>query len=306
MKIRPLPPLNALVAFEAAARHLSFTRAAAELFVTQGAVSRQVRRLEGYLGKPLFVRANRSIQLTPAGLQYYQTVHPLLSSLSSATAGLLQWRGERRITVATSHAMASLWLLPQIPAFQRDLGELDIRILASDNIYDLNRSEFDLALFYCPTPPPKMRATALFQEEIFPVCSPAYPGSCGKPADLDSLLRRTLLEMEDVQADWLTWSGWLQRLGLAPCEPAHRIHINNYPMLIQAALNGQGVALAWGHLLDRYLDSGALVRPVDATLRTSAWFYLLEPEDVHAKPVVRLLRQWLLSHLQTGHQSAEG
>lgn len=301
MKIKPLPPLNSLVAFEASARLLSFTLAADELCVTQGAVSRQIRHLEEYLGKPLFTRVNRAIELTPAGLQYYHAVRSSLTEVSRATAELLQWRGERQITVATTNAMASLWLLPQIPEFQRDHEGLNIRILASDQAYDLNRSEFDLALLYCPTPPPNMRATPLFREEIFPVCSAAYLHRVsGEP---DRLFRRTLLELEDAQSDWLSWSDWFERVDIQPSEPGNRIHINNYPMLIQAALNGQGVALAWGHLLDRHLESGALVRPVETTLHTAAWFYLLEPSDRRVKPAVQLFREWLLARLRQGRET---
>lgn len=299
MKIHPLPPLNSLVMFEAAARHLSFTTAAAELNVTQGAVSRQIRHLEAYLGKPLFDRSKRNIDLTPVGRQYLEAVRPALASISDATGELLQWRGDRQITVATTNAMATLWLLPRIPEFQREHEEVDIRILASDQVQELGRSEFDLALLYCRTPPPHMRATPLFQEEVFPVCSPAYLHATGDLQRPEQLFCRTLLDLEDAPTDWYQWAAWFQRMGVEPAEPRNRININNYPMLIQAALNGQGMALAWGNLLDHYLESGALVRPMETVLRTSACFYLLEPEHrVRLKPPVRLFRKWLLTQLQ--------
>lgn len=299
MKIRPLPPLNSLVTFEAAARHLSFTAAAAELNVTQGAVSRQVRHLEAYLGKPLFSRAKRNVELTPAGAQYFQVVRSALTSVSAATAELLQWQGDRQITVATTNAMASLWLLPKIPGFQRDHEEVDIRILASDQVQELGRSEFDLALLYCGTPPPNMRATPLFGGEVFPVCSPEYLQSSGDLREPGQLFCRTLLYLEDAPVDWFNWPEWFRRVGVETREPHRRININNYSMLIQAALNGQGIALAWRKLLDQYLDSGALVCPVETVLHTSAYFYLLEPEDRgRLKPAVRLFRDWLLARFQ--------
>lgn len=306
MKIRPLPPLNSLVTFEAAARHLSFTAAAAELNVTQGAVSRQVRHLEAYLGKPLFSRAKRNVELTPAGAQYFQVVRSALTSVSGATAELLQWRGDRQITVATTNAMASLWLLPRIPGFQRDHEEVDIRILASDQVQELGRSEFDLALLYCGTPPPNMRATPLFRGEVFPVCSPEYLQSAGNLCEPGQLFCRTLLYLEGAPADWFNWPEWFRGVGVEPVEPRRRININNYPMLIQAALNGQGIALAWRKLLDQYLDSGALVCPVETVLRTSAYFYLLEPEDRgRLKPAVRLFRDWLLAGFQDYSATAD-
>lgn len=295
MKIRPLPPLNTLVAFEAVARHLSFTAAAGELSLTQGAVSHRVRQLEDYLGKALFVRANRSIQMTPAGLRYYQVVRACLESVAEATARQLQWKGERRVTVATTHAVASLWLLPKIPDFQRIHEDIDIRILASDQLYDLRHGEFDMALLYRSVPPPEMKATALFPEEVFPVCSRDYLSASGALEHPDELFRKTLLYLDDGQADWFDWQEWFRRVGVEPVEPRSRIDINNYPMLLQAAINGQGIALAWRHLVDAYLESGALVRPVETVLRTSAKFYLLEPEHPgRTKPSVRLFREWLL------------
>ncbi|MCS4505989.1 transcriptional regulator GcvA [Arhodomonas aquaeolei] len=299
MRIRPLPPLNSLVAFEAAARYLSFTAAASELSVTQGAISRQVRQLEDYLGRSLFVRENRTIALTPAGLQYYQTVSRALADVSEATSELIHWQGDRQVTVATTNAMASLWLLPKIPAFQRNYDDVEIRILASDQLYDLSRSDFDLGLMYCPTPPPSLNATPLFREEVFPVCSPAYLQRSGPLGGPEDLLGRTLLYLEDARAEWFSWKEWFHRVGVDSAGPRGHLNINNYPMLIQAAINGQGIALAWGHLLDHHLESGALVRPVDTHLRTEACFYLLEPEHrVRVKPAVRAFRDWLLTTLR--------
>ncbi|TDH99330.1 LysR family transcriptional regulator, partial [Acinetobacter baumannii] len=149
MKIKPLPPMNSLIVFEAAARHLSFTKAANELNVTQGAISRQIRQLEEYLGKELFLRANRNISLTPTGLQYYQTIYSALLDVAQATAEIKKWQGEHQITVATTNAMAALWLLPKVAAFQQNNEGVDLRILTTDNISDLHKMDFDLALFYC-------------------------------------------------------------------------------------------------------------------------------------------------------------
>ena len=295
MKIEPLPPLNSLVAFESAARHLSFTAAARELCVTQGAISRQVRQLEGYLNKRLFLRTNRAIRLTPTGTEYQQAVRHALEGIAQATAHQLRWRGDRQVTVATSSAMASLWLLPRIPAFQRDNEDVDLRIVASDQIRDLGAGEFDMALLYRLSPPVDMRATALFDEEVFPVCSAGYLEATGGLAHPEELFRKTLLYLGGAQSDWFDWEDWFRQVGLEPVEPRSRIDINNYPMLIQAAINGQGIALAWRHLVGDYLESGALVRPVDTVLRTQGKFYLFEPaQPVRMRPAVRRFRRWLL------------
>ncbi|QNH50300.1 LysR family transcriptional regulator [Acinetobacter venetianus] len=297
MKIKPLPPMNSLIVFEAAARHLSFTRAANELSVTQGAISRQIRQLEEYLGKELFVRANRNIYLTPTGLQYYQTVYSALLEVAKATGEIKKWQGEHQVTVATSNAMAALWLLPKVTAFQQQEG-IDLRILATDNIFDLHKMDCDIALFYCRVPPVGMNVTTLFPEEVFPVCSPSYLAQFAENVTAEELFGRTLLYLDDSQKDWITWSEWFGSVDYPEVKPKNRVNINNYPMLLQAAMNGQGVALAWGSLVDEYLDNGTLVRPVETVLRTQANFCMLEPSDRGVIPSsVKQFRTWLLDQL---------
>ncbi|NQD93626.1 LysR family transcriptional regulator, partial [Pseudomonas sp. CrR25] len=235
MKIQPLPPLNSLVAFEAAARHLSFTLAAQELNVTQGAISRQVRLLEDYLGKTLFERTTRAINLSPTGGQYYETVRAALQQLAHATGQIRHWQGAQQVTVVTSTAMASLWLLPKVAEFQRDNEEIDLRIVAYDHVKDFSRLDCDLALYYCRTPPKDMQVTSLFAEEVFPVCSPAYLAKHPELHQVQHLSGCTWLWLDDPQRDWIGWPEWFQRLGHRTQEPKHRININSYAMLIQSA-----------------------------------------------------------------------
>ncbi|MCY1268469.1 Glycine cleavage system transcriptional activator [compost metagenome] len=297
MKIQPLPPLNSLLAFEAAARHLSFTLAARELNVTQGAISRQVRLLEDYLGKTLFERTTRTINLTPTGAQYYETVRDCLQQLARSTGEIRQWRGNQQVTVATSTAMASLWLLPKVAEFQSQHEEIDLRIIALDHVKDHSRLDCDLALYYCSSPPKEMEVTPLFSEEIFLVCSPAYLAKNPQLASVEGLSGCTWLWLEDSQRDWVGWPEWFRRIGHEPLTPKHRININSYGMLIQSAISGQGVALAWNRLVDDALSTGALVRPNDAVLRTDATFCLLEPLSGHGRrQSVRLFRDWLMGH----------
>jgi len=297
MKIKPLPPMNSLIVFEAAARHLSFTKAADELNVTQGAISRQIRQLEEYLGKELFIRANRNILLSPTGAQYYQTIYASLLNIAQATAEIKKWQGDRQITVATTNAMASLWLLPKVAGFQQS-EEIDLRILATDNIQDLYKMDFDIALFYCKVPPVGMQTTMLFPEEVFPVCSPGYLEQFKDTQDQIQFFEKSLLYLDDSQKDWINWNEWFTAVNLPIVKPKNRININNYPMLLQAAINGHGLALAWGSLVDDYLKSGALVRPVDTVLRTHASFCMLEPLDRGVIPSsVKHFRMWLLEQL---------
>lgn len=299
MKIDPIPPLNSLVAFEAAARHLSFTLAAQELNVTQGAISRQVRVLEEYLGTTLFERTTRTINLSTTGSQYYETVHELLMDLARATGKIRHWQGTQQVTVLTSTAMASLWLLPKVAEFQRENEEIDLRIIANDQVTDFSRIDCDLALFYCRTPPQGVDATPLFPEEVFPVCSPGYLAKYPElrtPADLHAC---TWLWLDDPQRGWVNWPEWFERVGYRFSEPRHRINTNNYSMLIQSALIGQGVALAWANLVDNHLETGALVRPIDTVLKTEAQFCLLEPQGRGGwRQSVKRFRAWLLAQAQ--------
>ncbi|MFC6668686.1 transcriptional regulator GcvA [Marinobacterium aestuariivivens] len=294
MKIKPLPPLNSLVAFEAAARHLSFTQAASELNVTQGAISRQIRHLEDYLGRSLFVRDKRQLALTQTGEDYFNNVQQSLLLLASATGEVLEWQGNRQITVVTSNAMASLWLLPRLPDFEDTHPDIEVRILATDSLKGVRPSEFDVALFYYRKPPAGMTATPLFRERVYPVCSPRFLEKQAPLAHPEDIFATTLLWL-DSSEDWLNWNEWFQAAGVRQVEPKRRLNLNNYPMLIQAALNGQGVALGWEQLMGDYLDSGLLVRPVPTELNTTARFYMLETEEpVRRKPGVDQFRQWLL------------
>lgn len=298
MKIQPLPPLNSLVAFEAAARHLSFTLAAQELNVTQGAISRQVRLLEDYLGMTLFERTTRTINLSPTGSQYYETVRESLLQLAQATGQIRHWQGAQQVTVVTSTAMASLWLLPKVAEFQRDNEEIDLCIIAYNHVKDFSRLDCDLALYYCHTPPQDMQVTPLFSEEVFPVCSPAYLARHPDLQELQQLAGCTWLWLDNPQRDWIGWPEWFQRLGHRPLEPRQRININSYSMLIQSALSGQGVALAWSNLVDNYLQTGALVRPVTDVLHTDAQYCLLEPQRRGAsRQSVRRFRSWLMAQV---------
>nr|WP_218643491.1 MULTISPECIES: LysR substrate-binding domain-containing protein [Pseudomonas] len=296
VKIQPLPPLNSLHAFESAARHLSFTLAAKELNVTQGAISRQVRLLEDYLGKALFTRTTRSMSLTPTGAQYYETVRECMLHLARATGDIRQWQGNQQVTVATSTAMASLWLLPKVSEFQSAHENIDLRIIAHDHVKDYARLDSDLALYYCNPPPKDMAVTPLFSEEIFLVCSPTYLARHPQLSSIEGLSSCTWLWLEDSQRDWVGWPEWFKRLGYEPMTPKHRVNINSYGMLIQSAISGQGVALAWGNLVDDALSTGALVKPNDVVLQTDAKFCLLESSTERGpRESVRLFRDWLMA-----------
>ena len=293
MKIKSLPPLNSLVAFEAAARHLSFTRAADEISVTQGAVSRQIRLLEEFLGIRLFDRDTRNLRMTTIGAQYYETVRNSLHDLSNSTHAILQHSRDEPITVITSYAMASFWLLPRYNEFQEDHPEVDLRIVSVNSFNDVSHFEYDLALFFRAVPPKDLDVTPLFGEKAFPVCSPRYLERHPSLLDPKNLAQATLLTLEDNE-DWVRWRDWFEESNLEMPSTIRRIKMNNYPLLIQAALNGQGFALGWERLVDDYLDSGLLIRPIESEISTTSQFYLMRPKTSHRqKRGAELFCEWL-------------
>jgi len=303
MRIKPLPPLKSLVAFEAAARHLSFTQAADELCVTQGAISRQILLLEDYLGRALFIRDKRTLCLTPTGAEYYDRVQESLMLLASATGDIVQWKGKQQVTVVTTNAMASYWLLPRLSSFQDSNPNIDVRILAVDSLSQVHQHEFDIALYYCRTPPKDFQVTPLFSETVFPVCSPAYLARNPEIADAENLHKGTLLSLE-ASEEWVNWQDLFRACDLPlPSDNTRRMNINNYPLVMQAAVNGQGIALAWSILVDDYLNSGVLVAPVEKTLSSTSHFYMLEPQHGSQKKGVECFRQWMKSQTQQLHTS---
>ncbi|MFK8019332.1 MAG: LysR substrate-binding domain-containing protein [Pseudomonadales bacterium] len=296
MPINPLPPLNSLVAFEATARSGSFTAAGLELNVTQGAISRQIRLLEDYLKQELFSREQRQIQLTTIGRSYYKEVEMALGGLSEATLNVLDSDREDHITVATTSAMASFWLIPRYGDFQNQNPNINIRIITAESRSQIRNSEYDIGLFYSRVPPDDADSIALFSEQVFPVCSPEYLEKFPDCSDHDKLCEARMLNLEIDTKEWMDWREWLTACNLpAKSKRGSSINMTSYPLIIQAALNGQGVALAWSNLVDSYLNSGLLVQPVTDTLATAANFYMISPlGNRPLKPGAEAFRQWLL------------
>ena len=292
MNRRRLPPLKSLVYFEAAARLQSFTRAAKELNVTQGAVSRQIRQLEQFLGRELFTREKRQIFLTDDGHNYYVSIAHLLQQIGEATDSLVGQEETDQVTLVTSSALASMYLLPRIPAFRQVHSDIQIRIVARDELSELERSEYDIALYYCRQAPQKCEWVKLFREKIFPVCSPTYLETHRDQFDSIHGLDTNLIWLESDE-DWINWPEWLQAMNADIKKFHNRLVVNHYPMVIQAALAGQGVALAWANLVDAELDRGGLVKPADWSIETDAGFYLLLPSGRTLRRQTGIFKDWL-------------
>lgn len=292
MNRRRLPPLKSLVYFEAAARLQSFTRASTELNVTQGAVSRQIRQLEQFLGRDLFTRERRQIFLTDDGHNYYVSIAHLLKQIGDVTDALVGQEESDQVTLVTSSALASMYLLPRIPAFRQVHSDIQIRIVARDDLSELENSEYDMALYYCRQAPQKCDWIKLFREQVFPVCSPAYLESHRNQFDSLLGLDTNLIWLESDE-DWINWPEWLQSLNTNFKTYHNRLVVNHYPMVIQAALAGQGIALAWANLVDAELERGALVRPTEWSIETDAGFYLMMPSGRSPRRQTETFRDWL-------------
>jgi DNA-binding transcriptional LysR family regulator len=291
----PLPPLQNLRAFEAAARLASFTAAARELCLTQGAVSRQIRTLEERLRVVLFERGDRGVRLTAEGQRYQAVVTEALRAIARATAEISSGAGDNAVTVGTSSAIASLWLMPRLTGFRRSEPDLDIRVLASDRDFERSSDEVDLVIEYARDPRTDGNMTCLFGEEIFPVCSPDYLEGREAPSDPAALLAETLLVLDDDHPDWMGWSEWFARAGVESGPLRHRIRINSYPTLLQAAA-GEGIALGWRHLVDEFLAAGTLVPLMRGRITAPGAFYLRSTRAAVAESPAARLRRWFLEH----------
>ena len=292
-----LPSLNGLRAFEAAARHLSFTQAASELNVTQTAISHQIKRLEQELGVRLFVRQNRSLTLTPEASQYLPGVRAAFNDLKLATDRLLRKDQDHVLTVSTLASLAAKWLLPRLSAFQEAHPGIDVRITTSTGLVDFQRDNVDAAIRYGRGQWPGVRADWLMADEVFPVCSPALangtkPLKC--PEDLrDHVLLHTSNANSDDWRLWLTAAGLPANLSKQPGVTFDLIFVT-----IQAAIDGIGVAMGRTSYVQDDIAKGRLVVPFKIALPADAGFYLVSPQARADSPKLSAFREWLVTSVQ--------
>ncbi len=290
-----LPPPNGLVVFEAAARHLNFTRAARELRVTQAAVSRQISGLEDHIGVPLFRRLPRALQLTPAGRRLQAAVTMGLEHIANTAADLRRARSDGDLTVATSVTFASYWLMSRVAQFRVAHPEIELRLVAAAPVSDLASAGIDLAVRYGRGTWPNVEAIHLLDNEVFPICAPDYFDGRPAPAGPADLLDETLLHLVQHDRNWVTWDKWLAAVGVDDMPTGRSLEFDNYLLLIQAALDGQGIALGGGRLAGDFLARGALVRPLETTMKSEQGFYLLIPNDIPLGAPATLFRDWILA-----------
>ena len=293
-----LPSLNGLRAFEAAARHLSFTQAAAELNVTQTAISHQIKRLEEELGVRLFIRQNRALALTPQAKEYLPGIRAAFNDLRLATDRLLRRDDDHVLTVSTLASLAAKWLLPRLTAFQEAHPGIDVRITTSTALVDFRSGGVDAAIRYGRGQWPGLRADWLMADELFPVCSPqllkgSKPLKC--PEDLrDHVLLHTSNFNSDDWRLWLTAAGLPTNLSRMP-----GVTFDLVFMTVQAAIDGVGVAMGRTSYVQDDIAKGRLVVPFDITLPVDAGFYLVSPEATADSPKLSAFRNWLLETVKS-------
>lgn len=290
---KSLPPLSTLLPFEAAARLESISRAAEELHLTQAAVSRQVRALEENLGLALFERRNRGVFLTPAGRELAATVSHSLRTMADQANDM---RGPGRGAQATLFCQlceAFYWLMPRLAAFNRRHPDIDLKLATSTRPLEEHHDPFDIALQTSGRPSGNHPLAFTASDEVYPVCSPDHPAAHDHPRSLASLTAFDLLHHHATPPDWMAWPDWLRAMGHSPDLPNPGKTFDSYPLMLQATLEGHGVALGWRRTTERLIASGELVRPVRESLHQPQAIAIYTRRGSPERYATRTLLDWL-------------
>ena len=287
-----LPPLNALRVFDAAARHLSFTKAAEELFVTQAAVSHQIKSLEEFLGLKLFRRRNRSLLLTEEGQSYYLDIKEIFTALNDATRKLQARSAKGALTVSLLPSFAIQWLVPRLTSFNADYPGIDVRIQAVDRDEEMKLADdVDVAIFYGRGNWPGLRVEKLYAEYLLPVCSPLLLTGDRPLTSPAALSQHTLLH----DASRRDWQAYTRQLGLNAINVQQGPIFSHSAMVLQAAIHGQGIALANNVMAQTEIEAGRLVCPFNDVLVSKNAFYLVCHDSQAELGKIAAFRQWILA-----------
>jgi LysR family glycine cleavage system transcriptional activator len=290
-----LPPLSALRAFEAAARHMSFTKAADELHVTPAAVSHQIHALEEDLGVRLFHRMNRSIELTASARILLPGLSEAFAGIQSSVKRLRAHNDTGTLAVTASPSFAAKWLVLRLHRFQEQHSQVDVRISATDEVVDMSKGDFDIAIRYGCGKYPGLDVELLFTNEVFPACSPQFLTSGPPLRTPEDLARHTLIHDQAVERDPLvpTWPMWLKAAGVKNAPAAAGLTFNNIWLALDAAIAGQGVVLAYSNIAAADLAAGRLVRLFSLALPDQFAYYIVTAPGALERPKVRAFRNWL-------------
>ncbi|MGF1739546.1 transcriptional regulator GcvA [Vibrio profundum] len=292
---RRLPPLNSLKVFEAAARHLSFTRAAEELFVTQAAVSHQIKALEEFLGLKLFRRRNRALLLTEEGQSYFLDIKDIFTLVAEATDKVLERSEKGALTIALPPSFAIQWLVPRLADFNSQEPDIDVRIKAVDMDESSLTDDVDVAIYYGRGNWPGLRADKLYQEYLIPLCSPAILLGSKPLNSLSDLQHHTLLHDTSRKE----WKQFAKQNGLVGVNVNHGPIFSHSTMVLQAAAHGQGIALGNNVLARPEIDAGRLIAPFDEVLVSKNAFYVVCHEKQADTGRIATFRDWMLAKAQS-------
>ncbi|MCR9220341.1 MAG: LysR substrate-binding domain-containing protein [Alphaproteobacteria bacterium] len=288
-----LPPLSAVAAFEAAARRLSFKEAAGELNVTPAAISRQVRNLETWFGRPLFRRLHRRVVLTEEGEAFFDAVASGFAGIAGA-ARALKGATDEQVTIGSTGAVARFWLVPRLHDFWRRYPDLKLHHVISDFAIDLMRQRVDLAVRFGQGQWPGLESRMLFADRIYPVAAPEFVFERGPFHSLDDLAGAPLLDVGAVREEgWLGWPEWMRAAG-APARPLRLNRINSYAIAVEAALDGQGALLGWHSLIRGLVAEGRLLRLTEIETASPGAYFLVRRADRPLSAEGRLLKDWLV------------
>ena len=297
--LRHIPGLQSLKAFDASARHLSFTKAAQELNVTPAAVSHQIKQLEEAIGVPLFQRTSRHMQLTRQGLILKPAIADALDGLTKALQRIRQTDNPKQVRVTASPSIAAKWLVPRIDRFLDSVPGADVRIDVSSSVLDFDRDDVDVAIRFGDGNYPGLQVDKMFHDVLFPVCSPAMLQR-GKPLrEPRDLLQHTLihLEYEAQGAVWPNWRMWMLAAGVKDFNDTRGLHFSQTSLAIQAAIDGHGIALGDSTLVGDDIAAGRLVKPFELSLRSPAQFayHLITLRDLAGRPMTKAFRDWIIA-----------
>jgi LysR family transcriptional regulator, glycine cleavage system transcriptional activator len=304
-----LPSLDLLKGFDAAARHLSFTRAAQDLFVTQSALSRQIQALEEQLGVPLFERRHRELRLTNAGQILQGTAKNVLDELAQAVGKIRREQTSLPLTVSTNQPFAALWLIPRLSRFRASHPAIDVFISADNRIVDLDRERIDLAVRYCSEAMAPPGSPRLFGEHLFPVCSPAVAADRSRPIRRpEDLARHVLLHLDDEggRFPWLNWPAWLAAVGVRDLTPVGSLRFLHFDQVMQAALDGQGVALGRVPLIDSLLKQGRLVAPLRGKYAAPRAYFVVRGAQAAVRPEAQDFIDWMIEEAKADGTATAG
>ncbi|WP_449124607.1 choline sulfate utilization transcriptional regulator [Pseudomonas viridiflava] len=288
--------LDLLRSFEAAARLRSFTAAAIELGTTQPAVSQQIKRLEEQLVTRLFDRIYRGIELTEAGEVLFSHVQTGLQSIESGLVAITDQRQHEVLQVATDFAFASYWLMPRLQRFHKLNPDVDVSLVTSERTHSMLRPDIDVAVLFGDGRFKQGESHWLFSEEVFPVCSPQLTAGRALPLPNDTLREFPLLHLRgESNNNWFDWGGVFRALDIPQSPAPGQLRFDNYTLLIQAAIGGQGVAIGWRHLVDDLLEQGLLCRPIAASAVSGYGYYVVLPQRKRRVQIVQQFVDWLAS-----------